>query len=384
MTDEGAAVLPGPEGASVPLRPRGVYVGFRAFGSGDCAVLLAPGTARQLRSAAEFAAREGRVAGGLLYGTAGSDDQGDYLVVTGYLEAGSGEDSGDRLPPTSPDEFVLSPADLRGLRDAADRVYPAVSEVGWWRSLGGLGDFGPGDFLTQRELVGPGGAGVLVYGSGPHWGTAYLGPDGDAPDIAGTLVAADDTGADDTGTGDTGTGDTGTGDTGAGDAGAGGAVAGGAAEPATELPAEPPTMPLPATGAPTEPLPAAGDPDHAGDLDDLDDPGQDAGQDAAGPGTTVATRRRAALVPAPQPTGARVISPVRVPAKELGGTREAHPGHVGPETPLDVKLVVGGLIITFLIIAVIIGMLVSNALIAVIVGLVFLLVVFGFVWMSRL
>ena len=31
--------------------------------------------------------------------------------------------------------------------------------------------------------------GLLVYGSGPHWGTAYLGSAGRAPDSAGTLVA---------------------------------------------------------------------------------------------------------------------------------------------------------------------------------------------------
>ncbi len=43
--------------------------------------------------------------------------------------------------------------------------------------------------MTQAELVGPDGVGLLVYGSGIHWGTAYLGPDGHAPDSAGTLVA---------------------------------------------------------------------------------------------------------------------------------------------------------------------------------------------------
>ena len=43
--------------------------------------------------------------------------------------------------------------------------------------------------MTQAELVGPDGVGLLVYGSGLHWGTAYLGPDGHAPDSAGTLVA---------------------------------------------------------------------------------------------------------------------------------------------------------------------------------------------------
>jgi len=377
MTDDGAVVLPGPEGAAVPLRPRGAYVGYRAFASGGDAVLLAPGTARQLRAAAEFATRDGRVAGGLLYGTAGSDDEGDYLVVSGYLEAAPDEDPGRRPAAASPDEFVLSQADLRVLRDHAARMYPAVAEVGWWRSLGELGDFGPGDFLTQRELVGPDGVGLLVYGSGAHWGTAYLGPDGDAPDLAGTLVAADETAPDDFI---------------GGQAPAGAGAAGSAAD----QPAGPPTMPLPAA-PPTEPIPAADDAadlddlnlDDLDDLDDLNlddldpgDGGQAPVQDA--PGTAVATRRQAALSPAPRRPGPPAISPVRVPAREWGSNKEENPGYVGPETPLDVKLVVGGLIVAFLVIAVIIGMLVSNALIAVIVGVVFLLVVFGFVWMSRL
>jgi hypothetical protein len=356
MTDEGAAVLPGPEGAAVPLRPRGAYVGFRAFARGGDAVLLAPGTARQLRSAAEFAARDGRVAGGLLYGTAGSDDQGKYLVISGYLEAPPAEDPAQPAP-ASPDEFVLSQDDLRGLRADAARMYPAVAEVGWWRSLGELGDFGPGDYLTQRELVAPGGVGLLVYGSSAHWGTAYLGPDGDAPELAGTLVAADETPPDDVIPDDV-----------IGDdapAGPGWAEPGPGWSPAeaADQPADPPTMPRPAAGPPTEPIPDPAEP---------------------GPGTAVATRPPGMLSPMPRPAGPRTISPVRVPARDWGSNKEENPGYVGPETPLDVKLVVGGLIVAFLVIAVIIGMLVSNALIAVIVAVVFLLVVFGFVWMSRL
>ncbi len=69
-------------------------------------------------------------------------------------------------------------------------MYSASLELGWWRTRAELGDFGPGDYLTQAELIGPDGVGLLVYGSGIHWGTAYLGPDGHAPDSAGTLVEA--------------------------------------------------------------------------------------------------------------------------------------------------------------------------------------------------
>src|SRR5262249_25644208 len=39
-----------------------------------------------------------------------------------------------------------------------------------------------------RGGAGQEGVGLLVYGSGIHWGTAYLGPDGRAPDSAGTLA----------------------------------------------------------------------------------------------------------------------------------------------------------------------------------------------------
>jgi hypothetical protein len=188
MTDGGVAFQPGADEVSVSFRPRGDYVGYRAFGDGDGAVLVKPEVAHDLRSAAEFATQEGRVAGGLLYGRGWVDDQGAYLVVNGYLEAGPGENRGDRIAGDGSDEFTLSRADLRLLRQDAARMYSAVLEVGWWRTLAALGEFGPGDFETQAGLVGPDGVGLLVYGSGPHWGTAYLGPDGLAPDSAGTLV----------------------------------------------------------------------------------------------------------------------------------------------------------------------------------------------------
>jgi len=73
-------------------------------------------------------------------------------------------------------------------------MYSALLEVGWWRSRAALSDFGPQDFATQAWLVGPDGVGLLVYGSGVHWGTAYLGSDGHAPDSAGTLAATEPVG----------------------------------------------------------------------------------------------------------------------------------------------------------------------------------------------
>ena len=197
MSDAGAAFQPGGEEAAAPLRPRGAYAGYRAFGSGDGAVLVEPEIARKLRSAAEFATQERRITGGLLYGAAWTDEQGGYLVIDGYLEGGPGENRGDAIARDGTDHFALSGSDLRLLREDAARMYSAALEVGWWRTLPALGEFGPRDFATQAALVGPDGVGLLVYGSGLHWGTAYLGPDGHAPDTAGTLVTVTDVAADD-------------------------------------------------------------------------------------------------------------------------------------------------------------------------------------------
>jgi hypothetical protein len=77
-----------------------------------------------------------------------------------------------------------------------------------------------------------------------------------------------------------------------------------------------------------------------------------------------------------------VISPVPKPAREWG-VKPPNASQAGPEMPTDVKIVIGALILTAIIAAIIIGLLVSNALIAVIAGVVFLLGIFGFLWMAR-
>ena len=198
MTDDGAAFPPGPAETPALFRRRGLYLGYRAFGDSTGTVLIDPRVARELRSAAEFATQEQRFTGGLLYGRRWTDDEGGYLVVSGFLDAGPREGGGDWVPAGSSGAgdltggFTLTDARLRLLRDEAARMYSTSLEVGWWRTLPGLGDFGPADLVTQAELVAAGGVGLLVYGSGQHWGTAYLGPDGHAPDSAGTLVAADE------------------------------------------------------------------------------------------------------------------------------------------------------------------------------------------------
>src|SRR5690348_17978844 len=99
MTDEGTQVQPDVADiaageSTLSFRPRGTYAGHRAFGSGDGAVLVEPGLVHQLRSAAELATHEQRCTGGLLFGRRWADDQGAYLVVSGFVEAGPDASSG--------------------------------------------------------------------------------------------------------------------------------------------------------------------------------------------------------------------------------------------------------------------------------------------------
>jgi hypothetical protein len=358
MTDDGAAFPGGPADTPALFRRRESYLGFRAFGDHAGTVLIDPRVARELRSSAEFATQGHQFAGGLLYGRRWVDDEGSYLVVSGFLEAPR-ESGGDWVPAdrsgdfgragaaSFTGDFTLTDADLRAVREEAGRMYAASLEVGWWRTRPTLADFRPGDLVTQAELVAPGGVGLLVCGSGPHWGTAYLGPDGHAPDTAGTLVAASDEGEPDD--------DDPTLDDIAGDG--------------TGLEQPPLDGSLPGAG----PVPEfadrafAGDPPRPTSLPPAD----------PAPGTAVATRRAAMLARRPRPGAVDVSSRdwyLRPPAA----------GFAGPRMPTDAKVVIGAALLAVIGAAVLIGVLVANAIIAVIVGVVFVLVVFGFVWMSRL
>ena len=130
MTDHAAPFQPGREPTSAPFRSRSEFAGYKAFGSGDGAVLMDLRTERRLRSAAESATQQRRVAGGLLFGHGWTDDQGRYLVIGGFLEAGSGGSSGDRIAADGTDQFTLPEASLRRLREDAVRLYPVSLEVG--------------------------------------------------------------------------------------------------------------------------------------------------------------------------------------------------------------------------------------------------------------
>jgi len=352
MTDGGAAFQPGQGEPALPFRPRSAYVGHEVFGHGDGAVLVEPEVARDLRSAAEFASQERRITGGLLYGRNWTDDEGTYLVVDGFLEAGPGENRGDRVARDGRDSFALSAADLRLLRADAARMYAAAVEVGWWRTLAGTGEFGPRDFTTQGELVGPGGVGLLVFGSGLDWGTAYLGPGGQVPGSARSFIPVP--------------------------------------RPAPDAPPVPrrelgpaPAAPAPSAPAGTAPsAPVVSAPEPEDDLEPEASPEPEPVA-AAAPGTSVATRRPPVLTPAPQPSGPRVISPVRIPSQEWG-IKPANPNYVGPKVPTDVKIVVMALILAIIVAAIIIGILSSSMLIALIVAVVALLLTLGVIVFSRI
>jgi len=324
MTDGGAVFQPGERESPVPIRPRGTFAGHEVFGHEDSVVLVEPEVQRDLRLAAEFASQEGRVTGGLLYGRRWADEQGVYLVVSGYVEAGPGENPDDRISRDSAGEFTLSPADLRLLRKDAARMYTASPEVGWWRSLPAAGGFGPRDFETQAELVGPGGVGLLVYGSGEYWGTAYHGPDGLATGPSGSLV------------------------------------------------------PLPRPLSETRPDLELG-PDFG--FEPEPEPGASPDPDVE-PGGVLATRRQATVTPVPQPTAPRAYSPVGVPTREW--RKQANPSYVEPRTPTDVKIVIGALVIVAIVAAIMVGLLLSNAVAAVIIGVVGLLAITAFLWLARL
>lgn len=330
MTEDGAAFQPSSEEVTVPFRPRDLYAGYRAFGSGDGAVLIAPPVARVLRSAAELATAAGRVAGGLLYGCGWADELGTYLVIDHYLEASPGEQVDGGSSGDSDGGFTLTEADLRLLRDDAARVHPDALEVGWWRSRAALGEFGPGDFVTQGELVGPDGVGLLVYGSGIYWGTAYLGPDGHAPDSAGTLAAVQD----------------------------------------------------PDPGVPPGPGPAPAAAAGVG-------PETDVADAVAGEGLepepilaeTASQRRRVRRRAAP--SGYTRASGYRRARRRGAGLADRSAPEPEGDLPADAQIVVGALMLVVIAAAIIIGFLASSVLVALIIGVVGVLVVMSSVWMSH-
>jgi hypothetical protein len=342
MSDGGAPFQPGVDGVTVPFHPRAAYTGYRAFGRGDGAVLMAPSVAHDLRSAARRATAERRIAGGLLYGRGWADELGTYLVIDHYLEAGAGDGSGDT---TSGDgnghgDFSLSEAGLRRLREEAARLHPGFLEAGWWRTCDELGEFGPRDFVTQGELVGPDGVGLLVYGSGVYWGTAYLGPDGHAPDSAGTLAVVPDP----------------------------------AAGPDAELPPGPAPAPAPEAGIAPEP-----------ELVDIA-AGESLAQEPPPVGPVPPPRRvRRSRAASGYGIPRRYGAPRGYGLPRRRGARLAGGEDTGaaPELPADTQFVVGALMAVVVAAAIIIGFIVSSLIVAVIIGAVGILVIASMAWITH-
>ncbi len=361
MTDRAAPFQPGRVPTTIPFRSRGEFAGFKAFGSGHGAVLLDLGIERRLRSAAEIATQEGRVAGGLLFGRGWTDDQGGYLVIDDFLEAEPAGGGGNPAAAGGAGQFTLPEDSLRVLA----RRYPASLEVGWWRTLAALGEFSPRDFATQAELAGPDGVGLLVYGSGPHWGTAYLGHDGHAPDTAGTLaLATDQVPAASPGQGPV-TGP-----------GPGQSPVAGAGPELVDITA--------GEHLAEDPIPLAGDV-NAVKYTGLTDvaAGKPLRQQQAGRRAARRTRRRAAATAGqgmPPSARGRLWGPAGAPGEALG---EVLGGPPPPEPPQGVRLVAAGLAIVAVVAAIIIGVLLHSALATVLIAAVALLVVFASVWLSR-
>jgi hypothetical protein len=185
---------------------------------------------------------------------------------------------------------------------------------------------------------------LLVYGSGVHWGTAYLGPDGHTPDTAGTLVTATDS----------------------------------FTEPQPEL--EPTAAPGPgpelvdiAAGEhlAEDPIPVAGS------VKAVKRTGL---SDAAGeiPLAQQVKRRPSGRARRRAPSRARVSPRVqaRAPRNVAGGAPE-------PEVPQDIRLVVGALAVVAVLAAVIIGVLLHSLVVGVLIAVIAVPVILSSAWVSR-
>jgi proteasome lid subunit RPN8/RPN11 len=140
------------------------YLGHQLFGDGDCVVLVEPETVRSLREAAEQAAPA--ETGGLLYGRTGSDENGHYVLVSGFVQVSRDV--------SRPGGFNFLPGDTHQLRDRAD--HEIADEVGWWHSHTQPSPYTPVDLGIQGRFDWPDSVGLLVFAAGLQWAAAYLGP----------------------------------------------------------------------------------------------------------------------------------------------------------------------------------------------------------------
>jgi proteasome lid subunit RPN8/RPN11 len=152
---------------TVPFLVRSTYSNYHYFPDKKCAVLVKPEAARGMRVAAARALPV--ETGGLLSGRALRDDDGSYVVISGFVEA----------PPNAGQAatFRINPHEVREMRADAARADPGADEVGWWHTHRGKSSYSQVDRNTQEMFERPDSVGLLVFASGPALATAYVGPD---------------------------------------------------------------------------------------------------------------------------------------------------------------------------------------------------------------
>lgn len=150
----------------LPFVPRQAYADYWKFSDRTRTLLIEPGTAGRIRAAAERALPN--ETGGFLAGRSLCDEDGRYVVVSGFAEARPGSGA--------PGAFEVPEEELATLRTQNARANPGTDEAGWWHSHPAPSGFSLTDFGTQRWFDRDDSVGLLVFASGAQWGTAYMGP----------------------------------------------------------------------------------------------------------------------------------------------------------------------------------------------------------------
>lgn len=166
MTDPGFRIVEQRQ-RTVPFLPRRTYAEYWKFSDREHTLLVEPEVASQIRWAAEEAYPD--ETGGLLAGRSLCDDEGRYVVISGFIEARPGSGA--------PAAFKIPAEDLGPLRRDIARAHPGADELGWWHSHPGPSGYSQTDFKNQRMFEREDSVGLLVFGRGPEWATAYIGPD---------------------------------------------------------------------------------------------------------------------------------------------------------------------------------------------------------------
>lgn len=151
---------------AAPFRARTTFTGYQAFGEGSRAVLVEPQTAGSLRDAAHKAYP--KETGGLLCGRTLRDHGGQYVLVSGFVQAGPGAGRSAA--------FEISPQQTEELRQEAHRASPTADVVGWWHSHPAVSSYSQTDLGTQAIFSQPDSVGLLVFARGDPWAMAYMGP----------------------------------------------------------------------------------------------------------------------------------------------------------------------------------------------------------------